>query len=473
MLREHVLFYVNGRRIEARGDAVSTSLTDFLRLERQLTGVKVVCAEGDCGACTVLVGEPDGGDLKYRAVDACIQFLYQLDGKHIVTVEGLRTSSEPHPIQKAMVECYGSQCGYCTPGFVMALAARVEENRRDLRTDLTGNLCRCTGYVDILNAASRLEETPPPRLSELYPAEPIARDLSATLETPVRVESPRFRFFAPRTLDDAVRFKADHPSAVIVSGGTELGVIRNKLGIEPPIVMSLSRVSGLGAIETSETGVAIGANVVWTQVEDWSRDAVPEFHRIVARFGSPQIRNVATLVGNVVHGSPIADSLPYLLAMEAEVEVVSVRGRRRVGLNGFYTGYKTKDLAADEIVTHVRIPRPEAGEMLKLYKVSRRNDLDIATFGAAVRLNREKGRIIRARVAYSGVAATVVRLPKTEAFLAGQRFAEETFARAGDVARDEIAPITDVRGSRDFRWALAENILRKFYHDHAETEATP
>jgi xanthine dehydrogenase small subunit len=477
-MRDHVLFYVNGRRFEIRGEAAFSSLTDFLRGELQLTGCKVVCAEGDCGACTVLVGRSEGDGLRYVTVDACIQFLYQLDCRHVVTVEGLRAKNGAdarrlHPVQQAMVDHHGSQCGYCTPGFVMALAGMFEQKGDDARTALTGNLCRCTGYTAILEAAAAIDPRGLPSLEELYTSAPIVGDFRKNQDNGVSIEVQRPRsltFFGPRTLADAIDFKARHPQAAIVAGGTELGVLRNKQGLEPTALLSLAAVPGLADITLDDDAVVIGANVTWTQLETFARDAWPEFHRIVVRFGSPQIRNVATMVANVAHGSPIADSLPFLFVADAELDLVGRAGPRRVKINDFYRGYKVKDLAPDEIITHIRVPGFAPDDLLKLYKVSRRHDLDIATFGAAVRIRMTGDWITRADVAFSGVAQTVVRLPRTEAFLRGKRFSEETFAAAGQMARSEIQPISDVRGSRDFRWRLAENILSKFFFDCMEAE---
>jgi len=480
-MRDHLLLYVNGKRFAIRGEAAFSSLTEFLRTELQLTGTKVVCAEGDCGACTVLVGRPDGHGLRYEPVDACIQFLYQLDGKHVITVEGLQTPEGAlHPIQQAMVDCHGSQCGFCTPGFVMALAGLFEQQRHPdteaLQLALTGNLCRCTGYMPILSGGLAVDGNALPALDERYAATGMAEDLRQHAAEDVLVECrspfsgmPRV-FFAPRTLEEALAFKARNPEAVIVSGGTELGVLRNKKGLDPATLLSLARVPGLGSITRTREGVAIGANVTWTQLEHYAKEALPELHQMIIRFGSPQIRNVSTLVANVAHGSPIADSLPFLCVMEAELELAALAGTRRVKIQEFYKGYKVKDLARDEIITRVLLPLPSADELLKLYKVSRRNDLDIATFGAAIRVRREGATISRAQVAYSGVGPTVVRLPATEAFLQGKVPTETTFRAAGQVARSEIQPISDVRGTRDFRLLLAENILLKFYCDCLEAE---
>jgi xanthine dehydrogenase small subunit len=467
-MRDYLLFYVNGRRQEIRGETAFSSLSDFLRNHLELTGTKVVCAEGDCGACTVLVGRLDGSGLRYETVDACIQFLYQLDCKHVVTVEGLRTAADLHPVQQALVEHHGSQCGFCTPGFVMALAGFFEGqaavDRESLRTALTGNLCRCTGYVPILEAGLTLDPARLRPLAERYASESLLEDLRQHARSPVLIQCGRI-FFAPQSLDEAIGFRTRHPEAVIVAGGTELGVLRNKKGYDPAALLSLAYVPGLAEITCADATARIGANVSWSQVEAFAREALPEFYRLILRFGSPQIRNGSTLVGNVAHGSPIADSLPLLCVMDAELEVVGRAGSRRAKVNGFYKGYKVKDLAPDEILTHVHLPLPAADELLRLYKVSRRNDLDIATFGAAVRVRRAGDVITRAYLAYSGVAPTVVRLPATEAFLQGKLFAERTFREAGRVARTEIQPISDVRGSRDFRLLLAENILAKFYCD--------
>jgi xanthine dehydrogenase small subunit len=474
-MRDYLLFYVNGKRYSIRGPAAFVCLADFLRFELRLTGTKVVCAEGDCGACTVLIGRVEGDQLRYETVDSCIQFLYQVDGKHVVTVEGLKSNGCLHPIQQAMVEHHGSQCGFCTPGFVMALAGMVEEKTslEAMRLALTGNLCRCTGYLPILEAYEELVAAAPSAV-ERYKSTSIINDLRDHAMTPVLIECTdnqptsgtlQRTCFAPRSLDDALAFKAQHPDAVIVSGATELGVLRNKKGYDPTTVLTLTNIPCLGEINCSDHSVAIGANVTWRLLESFSKDLLPEFYQIIIRFGSPQIRNVSTLAANIANGSPIADSLPLLFIMDAELELASEHGRRRIKINDFFRGYKIKDLAPDEIITQVFLPLPAPDELLKLYKVSKRNDLDIATFAAGIRVKQAGNIITRAFIAYSGVAPTVVRLTQTEAFLQGKLLAEEVFQQAGDLARREIKPISDVRGSRDFRLQLAENILMKFYFD--------
>jgi xanthine dehydrogenase small subunit len=329
-MRDYILFYVNGQRQEVRGEAAFVSLTDFLRDCLRLPGTKVVCAEGDCGACTVLIGRRDGHDFRYQTADACIQFLYQLDSKHVVTVEGVAATGSLSAVQQALVDHHGSQCGFCTPGFVMALTALFEEQSSPdaaaVQTGLTGNLCRCTGYVPILEAAGAIEPAHLASLARRYDTATIIDDLRQHADTPVLIQGRR-TFYSPRRLEDALDFKSRYPEAVIVSGGTELGVLRNKRGYDPATVLSLTGIPGLGEIIATDHTLAIGANVTWRQIEALARDGLPEFYRIVMRFGSPQIRNVSTLVANVAHGSPIADSLPFLLIMDSEVEIAGPRWR--------------------------------------------------------------------------------------------------------------------------------------------------
>jgi xanthine dehydrogenase small subunit len=470
-MRDHVRFHLNGRPQAVRGETAFETLAEYLRGRLDMSGTKIVCAEGDCGACTVLVGRPAGDGLNYSPVDSCIQFVYQLDGTHVVTVEGLSQNGDLHPIQQAMVECHGSQCGYCTPGFVMALAGWAASGcSTDQRLALTGNLCRCTGYLPILDAMNEIADTRRGSVGSCYETPELVADVKNLAREPLHVTCDRRIFAAPVTVEDAVAFKATHPAAVIIAGGTELGVLRNKRGNDPASILTLNRIPGLGDIERQGDRVVIGANVTWAQIERELIPNLPALDPIVRRFGSPQIRVVATLAGNVMNGSPIADALPLLMVMDAELELVGPRGKRLRSINGFYTGYKQMDMAVDELLTRVVLPLPAADARLRLYKVSRRNDLDIATFGAAVRIHETDGVIRRAAVAYSGVASTVLRLPRTEAALTGKSFRESTFRNAGRIARSEIAPLTDVRGGADFRSLLAENILVKYFFEEAGAE---
>jgi xanthine dehydrogenase small subunit len=458
-MRDYVLLHVNGRPHRIEGPAAFQTLSRFLRYDQRATGTKIVCEEGDCGACTVLVGRVENGALRYRPINSCIHFLFQLDCTSIVTVEGLAKGGELTPVQDAMVKCHGAQCGYCTPGFVMALAGMFEEGGRDARKALTGNLCRCTGYESIIRAAECVEHQP--NANELYPPRPILDAIREVEREAVRIDS----FYKPTDIAAATRFKAENPKTVIVQGATDFGVWRTKRNFTPDAILSLDGLAGLGDVVLDGDTLVIGGRVTLTQFELAVRDLVPELARIMDRFGSPQIKNAGTLAGNIANASPIADTLPFLYVMQARLELTGAKGARIVPIASFYKGYKSLDLAADEIITRIFIPLPKDGETLKLYKISKRSHLDISSFTAAMLMTRTDGRIDAMRVAYGGVGPVVLRLTKTEEFLSGRPVALETFLEAGEFARGEVAPITDVRGAKEYRLQLAENVMQKFYYD--------
>jgi xanthine dehydrogenase small subunit len=484
-MRDHLVLYINGARQEVRGRDAFLSLSDYLRRRCGLVGTKIVCSEGDCGACTVLVGRPTPGRdaLAYRPVDSCIQFMFQLDGAHVVTVEGLRPDRGLNAVQQAMIDCHGSQCGFCTPGFVVAMTGLLEQTNGDAldgnpfdheawRRGLTGNLCRCTGYAPILDAAIQACEAEHQRLNDLYLAAPMLSDLDAIADDPIEIEAPGplgsttavQRVACPATLAAALAFLAAHPDARIVAGATDIGVRANKSGRLPDTILDLNRVAELDFVRVEPRALVAGARASWTSLLAACETACPEFARILSVFGAPQIRHVGTIGGNLANASPIADSLPFLFVMEATLTLASAAGRRAININDFYHGYKKFDLRPDELIAEVRVPLPAADETLRLYKISRRRDLDISTFTAAIRMKLAIQRIERASIALGGVGPVVVRARRTEQFLAGQAFSEDTLGAAGNLAVSEIAPITDVRGAADYRRQLTRNVLLKFFH---------
>jgi xanthine dehydrogenase small subunit len=462
-MRDFVIVHVNGAAHRIAGEQLFQTLSRFLRENLAETGTKIVCEEGDCGACTVLVGKHEDGILRYRPVNSCIQFLFQLDCTHVVTVEGLTRGGRLTPVQDAMVVTHGAQCGYCTPGFVMALAGVFEQTPApvadQVRCGLTGNLCRCTGYEPIIRAA--LETRNQPSVEQLYPGEPILAAIREYESVPVVTSM----FSKPADLQSAIAFKAEHPSTVIVQGATDVGVWRTKRQFALDAVLSLDALRALRDVEVEDGILSVGGSATLAQFEEAVRDRVPELREIMDRFGSPQIRNAGTLAGNIANASPIADSLPFLFVTESAVELTGKAGTRRVAIRDFYLGYKKLDLRQDEIITRILIPLPAPDEILRLYKVSKRSHLDISTFTAGFLLRRSAGRIDSIRIAYGGVAPVVLRLPRTEEFLSGRQIALETFRQAGEIAKTEVAPISDVRGSKEYRLRLAETILSKFYWD--------
>jgi xanthine dehydrogenase small subunit len=471
-MRDYLLLYINGKEHRVRGEHVFAPLTDYLRYEIAQCGTKVVCAEGDCGACTVALGKLDGSEIVYKPVNGCIQYLYQLDCTHIITVEGVKHNGDLNAVQNAMVDCNGAQCGYCTPGFIVALCSMFDADkpvsRCSLKEELAGNLCRCTGYEDIIRAGLAVDKKKQPKFNQQYPPSSMVKAFKEHLQKPVLIEHDGRSFFNPLDLQSAIKFKDEHSGAVIVSGGTDVCVIANKRGFAPPHLISTSHLPDLSAIEVAGETLVVGARVTLRELEVYVRELVPEFYSVLYIFGSPQIRYAGTLVGNIANASPIADTIPFLFVTDAEVEAAGLKGNRRIKVNKLYKGYKTLDLSADEIITRVHIPLPKKNDILKLYKVSKREQLDISSFTAAIKMQRSESKIASVRIAYGGVAATVVALPETETFLTGKPFALDTFRAAGEIARKEITPISDVRGSKDYRWQLAENILVKFYHETAD-----
>lgn len=483
-MRDYLDFFVNGRECQVRGADAFQPLSDFLRAKMGITGTKVVCEEGDCGACTVLAGRLKEGKLEYKAVNSCIQYVFQADLCHIITIEGLKSNGKLNAVQEAMVANHGAQCGFCTPGIVVALSGyfdQLSENHHDCRKEesspgdkqcikncLTGNLCRCTGYDPIIKAALSVQPDATQPLAALYPPEHILKALSATGQQSANICWQETKVFIPSTLEEAAKFKAENPEAVIVSGGTDVCVNMNKRGFAPQTLISFANLPGLDVISVTDGMLTAGARVTMAQLEDYCRMRLPEFNNLLWLFGSPQIRNAATLAGNIANASPIADSPPFLLIMDAVLVLRGSKGSRQVRINDFYKGYKKFDMAADEFISSIVIPLPARDEIIKLYKVSRRKHLDIATNTAAFRLRLKKDIIQEIAIAYGGVAPVILRLPKTEAFLKGKAMSLEVMKQAGAVAITEICPIDDVRGSKAFRNQLARNLMLKLYYDVQE-----
>lgn len=473
-MRDHLILRINGVRREVRGSDAFLTLSSYLRDRLGLVGTKVMCGEGDCGACTVLVADADPeGTPRLRPIDSCIRFLFQLDGCDVTTVEGLAEDRRLTAVQQAMVDCHGSQCGFCTPGMVMAIEAACRQPAADepldWRQELAGNLCRCTGYLSIIEAAEQAA-TGPTMVHAADAAWMAERDRLRRESVAIdgEITGRQMRVSSPATLAEALALRLD-PQAQVIAGGTDLGVRWNKGGLRPQHWIDISRLgelAGLG-IETTAAGPTLvaGPLATWTDMIEICRVHCPEAVPVLLAFGGPQIRHVGTLGGNIVNGSPIADALPLLFVLEATLCLASAEATREVPIGSFFRGYKELDLAADELLVGIRIPLPAAGQVLRLVKVARRRDLDISGFTAAILMRRRGEQIDDARIAYGGVGPTVLRLGETEAFLAGRPFTEETFQLAGERAAAEIRPQTDVRGTADYRRQLARGVLLRFFYE--------
>ena len=479
MTRDYVFFFCNGESQIVTGLATFQTLSIYLRKDRQLIGTKVVCAEGDCGACTVLLGQPSGENIKYEAVNSCILSVHQLDGLHVITIEGLAWGDRLHPVQKAMRDGFGSQCGYCTPGIVMALAANAlksaEASRDKLleRKALIGNLCRCTGYEAIIDSAKASKEMDSWELAEQYPPYPIIKKLKDETKIPLVLEEAEpsiekvvlRKCWRPRSLKGAIQIKSEYPEARWLAGGTDLYVQINKEKIDPKELIALGEIPELRGIREDEDSLVFGGNVNWRELEEWSLENWPSLKNMLNLFASPQIRNKGTIAGNLANASPVADSLPWLYVSEAEIGASNGDKWRWIPIEKFYKGYKLLDLQPNELIGAIRIQKIRQNLPQRLYKVSKRRDLDISTFTAAFQWQLVEGFFHQIRVAYGGVGPTVIRLHKTEKILTGQKCTNELIEKAGGVAASEISPISDVRSSNHYRNRLALTILKKFFHE--------
>ena len=458
-------------------DSFDSNLTvlEYLRTQQRLCGTKEGCAEGDCGACTVVIAELDQDHLRYRAVNSCLVFLGSLDGKQLITVEDLKSPcGSLHPVQSSMVDLHGSQCGFCTPGFIMSLFAlyRSESNPTLESTEdaLVGNLCRCTGYRPILDAAAEMVVRRAPDEFSASEKETVRLLRSLAHAEMVAIESSQGSFYLPRTLDDLIKIYEENPGGYLLAGGTDLGLVVTKQRKRLTPIISLAAIKELQKIEKNGDSVLIGSAVTYTDALPVLKEFFPAFEELVLRLGSRQIRNLGTIGGNIANASPIGDSPPALLALDAQVLLRSAQGQRILPLRDFFTGYRKTGLGPGEFIEAIRIPKLSSGQRFKIYKISKRFDQDISTLCAAIRLTVEGDKIQNVRVAFGGMAATPARALECEKTLEGRAFTEESFLKAAQCLEQDFQPMTDFRGSSRYRGLVAKNLMRKFYLESSGSE---
>ncbi|MDE0452653.1 MAG: xanthine dehydrogenase small subunit [Gammaproteobacteria bacterium] len=473
-----IRFILDGETFELERADPTRTVLEFLREDLGRTGTKEGCAEGDCGACTVVVGEVDhtGEDLDLRAVNACIQFLPTLDGKELFTVESLTANRDGlHPVQRAMVDCHGSQCGFCTPGFVMSLFALYKTNpsptRMDIDDALAGNLCRCTGYRPIVAAARSMyanarnsdDWLTSPHGADLRPAERIRQHLSISRESALEIVHGERRFLAPIDAAELAHALARQPEATILAGGTDIGLWVTKQYRQLHRIVYTGRVRELRQLDISPTHIEIGAAVPLADAARVMVERYPGLEELFRRFASPPIRNIATMGGNIANGSPIGDSMPALMVAGTTLLLQSIRGIREVALDRFYAGYQQKDLQPGEFIRTIRIPLPDADAILRSHKLSKRFDQDISAVCTAYRLQLDGDRVREFRMACGGLAGTVKRAAHCERAVIGHRWDRTTVDQAAAALADDFSPITDMRGTADYRLRGAQNLLVRFF----------
>ncbi len=471
---------------------MTRSVLDWLREDARCTGTKEGCNEGDCGACTVVIGElaaPGDADavrgLNLRTVNACIQFLPTLDGKALFGVEDLKTiagsgalhptqDDKLHPVQRAMVDCHGSQCGFCTPGFVMSMWSAYEHHqacgsrpsRQQLADELSGNLCRCTGYRPILDAGQRMFDLPAAALDTAPVIEALTR---------LRADAPlhRDRFHAPKTLAELAALRAQHPSATLLAGSTDIGLWVTKQFRELGEIISVGEVDELKRIEVQGGELRIGAGA---SLEDaWRALAQrwPALTDVWLRFASPPIRHAGTMGGNVANGSPIGDSAPVLMALDAQVELRRGDRVRRLALPDFYLDYMKNALEPGEFVQTVVVPDRLPGRQVRAYKISKRFDCDISALCAGFGIEFDGDTVKAVRLVFGGMAAVVKRAANAEAALVGRPWTQASVEAAQAALATDFKPLTDMRASAEYRLQVAQNLLLRLWLETRRTDPLP
>jgi xanthine dehydrogenase small subunit len=467
-----IRFLRRGQPVTLRNVPPQRTLLEVLREDLACTGTKEGCGEGDCGACTVVLGERDAaGQLQLRAINSCIRLAHSIDGLALWTVEDLVADpligvaqGQLHPVQQALVQAHASQCGFCTPGFVMSLFALYERSepgerltREQAQQALSGNLCRCTGYRPILEAATEMGTLPAVRLDRAAVCEALQQI------SPQPAEGGAY--LQPLGLDQLLRLRERYPQAQVVAGCTDVGLWVTKGHQEFAQVLDLSRVAELRRVRTLGAVMRIGAAVTLQEAYGALCQRWPQLEPFAARFAGLPVRNSGTLGGNVANGSPIGDSMPLLIALGARVVLASVRGERQMPVEDFYSGYRKNKLAADELLAYIDVPLPPAvpGHWLRAYKISKRYDDDISALCLALVLKLQDDRVAQVSIGVGGVAATPVRARKTEAALLGQPWNRQTLEQAIAALRAEFEPISDMRASAAYRRQVLGNLLERLW----------
>ena len=473
-MRREIRFILNNEVVHLSDVSPTLTLLDYLRLQRRLTGTKEGCAEGDCGACTVLVGRLGAKGLVYETVNACIRFIGSLDACHVVTVEHLSDVNERlHPVQQAMVDFHGSQCGFCTPGIVMSLYGLwLETPKADaalIEKTLQGNLCRCTGYESILQAAVSMGDADNSGDKLIVTHEAIAEKLSELRDgSRVEIDHAEGKTIVPGSLDDLADVLEAHPNATVVAGSTDVGlwVTKHMRDIAPAVF--IANMVEMQTIAEDDDGITIGAGVSYTDAFEAMARRYPTMGALWDRIGGQQVRNMGTVGGNIANGSPIGDTPPPLIALGASVTLRKGSAERTLPLEDFFIDYGKQDRQPGEFVASVHVPALPDDEHFAAYKISKRRDEDISAVLGAFRVALDDGgNVSSVRIAFGGMAATPKRAKAVEAALVGKPWNETTIDAAMAAFDSDFTPLSDWRASSQYRMLTTKNLLKRFFLEDA------
>ena len=468
---DEIGFILNGEEVALKKVPPRQTLLDWLRLEKRLTGTKEGCAEGDCGACTVLVGRLLDGELVYESVNACIRFMGSLHATHVVTVEYLKgQDGKLHPVQQAMVDCHGSQCGFCTPGIVMSLygvwLTNSNPSRQAIEEALQGNLCRCTGYEPIVKAAEMAAGIRPADVFDPIEAarEQVKGRLSELANAgPIRIVAGDDELYIPSSTADLAEIMAIHPHATVVAGSTDVGLWVTKQMREINPLVFINGLVALQRITADPEAIRIGAGVTYTHGLEVLAGRYPTLGKLIPRVGGQQVRNMGTIGGNIANGSPIGDMPPPLIALGADVELRSREGARNVPLEDFFIEYGRQDRERHEFVESLSIPALPENALFSVYKITKRRDEDITAVLGAFCLKLDGDVVREVRLAYGGMAGTPKRATNAEAALVGGPWTESNVQAAMAALEQDFTPLTDWRATAEYRMMTAKNLILRFF----------
>jgi len=465
VINNKVQFIYENKLIELENPDPNQTILNFIRDKLKKTGTKEGCAEGGCGACTIVLGELENKKIKYKAINSCISFTPTLHGKQLIVVENLVSKNGTyHPVQEAMAKYHASQCGFCTPGFVMSIFAmsknKKNNNNDDIKDAISGNLCRCTGYRPIIDAAKNIKKT---YSDEFYKNSKKTINLLKKIHSKsITIENKNKKYFAPKTINELRTVIQKNPDSEFLSGGTDLSLKVTKDRQEIKKIINLNNIKELNFIKIKNNEIIFGSTTPLIQVEKFILKYYPDFNNILRRYGSVQIRNVGTIGGNIATASPIGDTLPLLLSLNAKIIIQTKKGNKQILLNNFFIKYRKTKLKKGEFIKSIIIPIYK-NHNFKAYKISKRFDDDISSVCASFNFKIKDQRIQDVAIAYGGMAEIPKRAKNCENFLKNSKFSEDIFEKAKNLLKKDFSPISDMRASKKYRLEVAENLLIKFF----------